>query len=459
MCYGYPAPLACPTWALGLTFEPYILPVYYGMLRLFTLRLAALLLLPAALFAQNVGIGTPSPSASAALEVKSTSGGLLFPRMTAAQRAAIANPEAGLFVFQTDGTPGLYYYIGGSWVNLVSGLVPDAFGNAGLSQATKLSTLAGSSAGYLDATGTGARLASPLALAFDGSTTLYVADASNQRIRKVDIVTGVVSTVAGSGTSGTLDGTGTAAQFNNPSGLALDGSGNLFVADQGSSRIRKVVLATGAVATLAGNAAGYLDGTGTAALFSFPYGLAADASGNLYVGDRNNHRIRKIVVATGVVTTVAGSTAGFLDATGTAAQFNNPYGVALDGSGNLYVADLNNNRIRTVVVATGAVSTLAGNGANAYADGIGTAAQLNGPMGVAADASGNVYVADRSNHRLRKIVVATGVVSTLAGSGTSGFVDGTGPMGQLSFPAGVAVDGSGTVYVADQSNNRVRMVK
>ena len=318
-----------------------------------------------------------------------------------------------------------------------------------------VSTLAGSTQGYTDGTGTAAQFNFPFGVAVDGAGTVFVADTGSNRIRKVTAA-GVVSTLAGSGTSGYADGTGTAAQFKNPYGVAVDGAGTVYVADEGNHRIRKVT-AAGVVSTLAGSGtAGFADGTGTAAQFNFPTGVAVDCSGTVYVADYVNQRIRKVTAA-GVVSTLAGSgTAGFADGTGTAAQFNFPTGVAVDGTGTVYVADYVNQRIRTVTAA-GVVSTLAGSGTYGFADGTGTAAQFRDPHGVAVDAAGTVYVADYGNHRIRT-VTAAGVVSTLAGSGTSGFADGTGTAAQFNNPKGVAVDGAGTVYVADYGNHRIRMV-
>jgi len=261
----------------------------------------------------------------------------------------------------------------------------------------------------------------------------------------------LVTTLAGS-TAGFADAVATAAQFNFPRSVAVDAAGNVYVADTSNNRIRKIT-AAGSVSTLAGSTQGFADGTGAAAQFSFPIGVAVDAAGNVYVADANNHRIRKITAA-GAVSTLAGSTAGFTDGVGAAAQFNGPLGVAVDAAGNVYVADSINNRIRKITAA-GAVSTLAGSTAG-FADGVGAAAQFSFPAGVAVDAAGNVYVADISNQRIRKITAA-GAVSTLAGS-TAGFLDGVGAAAQFNNPAGVAVDAAGNVYVADTGNNRIRKI-
>jgi len=270
----------------------------------------------------------------------------------------------------------------------------------------------------------------------------------------------VVSTLAGSTTAGFANGTGTAAAFNFPTGVAVDASGNVYVADYRNPTIRQIVVSTGEVTTLAGSTTGgHADGTGTAAQFLAPYGVAVDASGNVFVADYANQMIRKIVASTGAVTTLAGSTTiGHADGTGAAASFNFPIGVAADTSGNLYVSDSRNHMIRKIVVSTGVVTTLAGSTTSGAADGTGPAASFNSPAGVAVDTSGNVYVADTANNMIRKIVAATGVVTTLAGSTTGGAANGSVTTASFRVPTGVAVDASGNIYVADAQNNMIRKI-
>ncbi|CAJ0815220.1 NHL repeat-containing protein [Ralstonia flaminis] len=318
----------------------------------------------------------------------------------------------------------------------------------------QVTALAGSTTkGHADGTGSAASFFGPIGVAVDASGNLYVADSNNNMIRKITPA-GVVSTLAGSTTAGHADGTGSAASFYQPIGLAVDASGNVYVADSNNNMIRKITPA-GVVSTLAGSTtAGHADGTGAAASFNIPSCVVVDASGNLYVSDAFNNQIRKITPA-GVVSTLAGSTtAGHADGTGSAASFSAPRGMAFDASGNLYVADQGNSMIRKITPA-GVVSTLAGSTTRGFADGTGSAASFANPSGVAVDASGNVYVADYANNEIRKITPA-GVVSTLAGSTTSGSADGTGSAASFNGPYGVAVDAGGNVYVADVFNNMIR---
>ena len=274
---------------------------------------------------------------------------------------------------------------------------------------------------------------------------------------------GVVTTLAGTaGSNGSTDATGSAARFNSAYGIAVDSSGNVYVADFYSSTIRKIT-AAGVVTTLAGTAGsnGSTDATGSAARFYSPRGVAVDSSGNVYVADNGNNTIRKITAA-GVVTTLAGSppptAAGSTDATGSAARFYLPYDVAVDSSGNVYVADNGNITIRKITAA-GVVTTLAGlAGSNGRTDATGSAARFYYPSGVDVDSSGNVYVADNGNFTIRKITAA-GVVTTLAGTaGSNGSTDATGSAARFYVPLGVALDSSGNVYVGDSGNFTIRKI-
>jgi PKD repeat protein len=301
----------------------------------------------------------------------------------------------------------------------------------------------------------------PTSVAVDGSGNVYVADEYNHTIRKVTPA-GVVSTVAGlAGVSGSADGTGSAARFYYPSSVAVDGSGNVYVADFFNHTVRRIS-PSGVVSTLAGLAgvSGSADGTGSAARFTNPWGMAVDDAGTLYVADKGNSTIRK-VTPNGVVSTIAGlaGNPGSADGPGSAARFYGPSGVAVDGSGNIYVGDQVNNTVRKVT-PVGAVSTLAGLAGllnHGSADGTGSAARFYNPMGVAVDASGNVYVADSFNCTIRKIDAATRAVTTVAGSALQGGnKDGTGAAARFYSPMGVAVDISGNVFIADSGNNRIR---
>jgi sugar lactone lactonase YvrE len=330
-----------------------------------------------------------------------------------------------------------------------------------------VSTLAGqATAGYADATGAAAqfRLASLLStdstgIALDSAGNVYVADTFNNMIRKVTPA-GVVTTLAGATTAGFADATGTAARFNGPRGVAVDGAGNVYVGDTGNHRIRKVT-AAGVVTTFAGSGtAAYNDATGTAAHFFMPRGLALDSSGNLYVADTGNHTIRQITPA-GVVSRLAGSNTGgnCANGTGAAAGFFDPSAVAVDAGGNVYVADSQNHAIRKITPA-GVVTTVAGSfecfSQAGYRDSTGTGTEFRFPAGVALDAAGTVYVADYNNSVIRRINPA-GTVTTLVGT-TFGYTEGNGATAQLRFPGAITVDASGTLYVADQGNNAIRKI-
>ena len=333
-----------------------------------------------------------------------------------------------------------------------------------------VSTFAGTAGvvGNTDGTGAAASFNGPYGLSVDGVGNIYVADTFNHTIRKITPAR-VVSTFAGTaGIHGAADGTGSAARFNTPTDITVNSAGTLlYVADYGNNEIRKIT-STRVVSTLAGSVnnppggAGYVDGTGRAARFSEPNGIAV-AGTTVYVSDANN-TIRKITSA-GVVTTLAGTpgVAGGADGTGVAAQFNFPSGVAADSKGNVYVADLNNCTIRKIVAATGVVTTLAGTArAQGYVDGIGPAARFTFPHSVAVDSAGStVYVSDSFNQVVRKINVSTGAVTTLAGYQPDGpvqDVDGTGSNARLNYPGGIAVDKNGNVYVAEETASTVRKI-
>jgi sugar lactone lactonase YvrE len=241
---------------------------------------------------------------------------------------------------------------------------------------------------------------------------------------------GIITTLAGTGTPG-YDGdlsAATSAQLYHPSGVAVDGAGNVYIADTNNHRVRKVTAGTAIITTLAGTgSAGFLGdgGPATGAQLNYPSGLAVNAAGDVFIADQNNHRIRRVAAGTGLITTVVGSgTPGYGGDGGvaTAAHLDYPNAVALDDAENLYIADTYNHRIRKVAASTGIITTIAGNGGAGYnGDGLATGATLSYPSGVAVDGVGNVYIGDTYNHRIRKVAPATGIISTVAGTGFPGF--------------------------------------
>lgn len=321
-----------------------------------------------------------------------------------------------------------------------------------------VSTLAGKTYGA-NGIGQAARFYGPTGFTSDNGN-LYVTDKYNSTIRKIVLNTGEVTTFAGSANSfGDIDGIGAAANFRLPEDITSDGT-HLYVVDSRSNTIRKIVIATGVVTTLAGNAAdtfGSDNGTGTAARFYEPSGIVR-VGGDLYVVDSYNHTIRKIVIASGVVTTFAGTAGshGSTDGVGTVARFYYPSRICSDGS-NLYVTDAGNRTIRKIVIATGAVSTIAGSSGSTNADGIGLAAGFSNPAGITTDGA-YLYITDSSNNNVRRLTIATGQVITLAGSiGVSGNADGIGNASRFREPAGI-INISGSLYVADNGNNLIRKI-
>ena len=327
-----------------------------------------------------------------------------------------------------------------------------------------VTTLAGSGKpGFADGAGAQASFHDPSGVVVDGSGNVYVGDGDNHRIRKIT-QEGDVSTVAGGAKGGpksrahALQGevVGKKACFNRPRGLAVDKGGNIYVADKLNHSIRKVT-PDGVVDTIAGSGKpDFADGEGGGARFNLPHGVAVDDSGNVYVADSGNNRIRKIT-ASGNVTTLAGSgIEGNADGLGKEASFNHPNSVAIDGSGNVYVADRLNHSIRKIS-PSGTVTTLAGSGIEGNADGLGKEASFNQPCGIAIDGIGNVYVADSNNYRIRKIG-PSGYVTTLVGSGNPGSEDGYGSAASFNKPYAIAVDAGGAVYVADRLNHKIRKI-
>jgi sugar lactone lactonase YvrE len=316
-----------------------------------------------------------------------------------------------------------------------------------------------------DGIGLAARFAAPGLLALDGAGNLFIPDSGNHTIRKLVLATGAVTTVAGlANMSGSADGIGTAARFRYPGAAFFDGAGNLFISEVQNHTVRKLSLATGEVTTLCGSPrmSGSADGIGNLARFFEPRGVALDGRGNLFIADSENDTLRKLDLSSGMVTTPLGATpkTGVVDGTGAAARFFLPRAAVADGAGNLYVADTQNYTIRKVVLSSGEVSTVAGNPiASGSNDGSGPVARFSEIRGLALDGTGHLYVADTGNNTIRNVELATGQVTTLAGHPASpGSVDGSRDAARFDGPRGLAFDGAGNLYVADTNNHTIRKI-
>jgi sugar lactone lactonase YvrE len=324
---------------------------------------------------------------------------------------------------------------------------------------------------------TSASIRFPEGVATDSNGNVYIADSGNNRIRKVTASSGDISTVAGDGTAG-FSGDGaaaTSAELNFPEGVAVDSSGNIYIADTDNFRIRMVSASTGYISTLAGDGTGGYMGDGgaaTSAEIDAPVFLAVDSHGNVYITDTSNTRVRMVTVSTGDISTVAGDgftgvCVGATDRLGdgcaaTDAELDSPEGIALDASNNLYIADSGYCEIREVNALTGVITGVAGDTTCGFSGdgGAATSAEIYGPFGVAVDSSGNIYIADNGNNRIREVVKSTGDISTVAGNGTDAYSGdgGAATSAELSNIESLAVDSSDNVYLVDYSDYRIRAV-
>jgi len=340
---------------------------------------------------------------------------------------------------------------------VVAATGPPPFVDVWAGKTALVSTLAGDTSGYVDNTGTIARFSAPFGVAVLPNGNIAVADRDNHRIRLVTPA-GVVTTLAGS-SDGFVNATGSAARFSQPHGIAALPNGNIIVGDGNNQRIR-LITPEGVVTTLAGTGVvGSGDGPGATATFNQPWGLAVLPNGNVVVADRDSQRIRLITMSTGVVSTIAGGIGGLVEGPGGDALFRAPSGIATLPNGDILVADSVNHRIRLITMSTGIVSTLAGS-TEGSADGVGTNAQFNMPFGVAPLPNGNIIVADTNGNRIRLITMPGKVVSTLVGNAdsTAGDTNGIGSIARVRGPSGIAVLSNGNIIVCDQSNHRIRLI-
>lgn len=321
--------------------------------------------------------------------------------------------------------------------------------------------------GYIDGVAaTAGRLRNPEGVSVAANGDLYIADPGNDAIRKVNVLTGIITTVAGGSNGYSGDGgPATSAKLKNAQDVAVATNGDLYIADTANHVIRKVTAATGIITTVVGTGTQGNTGDGaaaTAARLRSPAGIAVAANGDLYIGDTGNDRVRKVTAATGIITAFAGNgTAGYQGDNGAAAsaRLNAPQGLTVTTSGDVYIADTGNSIVRKVSSAT--ITTYAGTGTAGFLGdgGAATAARLSAPQAVSFNAAGDLYIADTANNRIRRVAVS-GTITTIAGTGTAGTTGDGGPAtaARLNSPRGVTVSGTGAYYIGDQGNDRVRKV-
>ncbi|HET6370209.1 MAG TPA: NHL repeat-containing protein [Nitrospiria bacterium] len=310
--------------------------------------------------------------------------------------------------------------------------------------------------GFLNGDKETARFDWPTGVAVDRNGNLFVTDYNNNVIRKINPF-GWVETFSGRGEAGFTDGPASEAKFHGPDAIALDRVGNLLVADAENYRIRRIT-PSGQASTLAGSGVqGDLEGPALEAQFVYPTGVAIDRDGNVYVADRGANRIKKISTDGSLVILAGTGKPGLKDGPAYSAEFNDPMTVAVDDEGNVYVADSGSHAIRRIDRG-GMVTTIAGSGLPGFRDGMGDRARFNWPTGLAVDPRGNLVVSDSRNNRIRRIKLPEGGVTTLAGRGNAGFGNGPGGWAKFNFPIGVAVDHLGNIYVADTANQMIRNI-
>ncbi|KAI8911786.1 hypothetical protein EDD86DRAFT_124193 [Gorgonomyces haynaldii] len=329
---------------------------------------------------------------------------------------------------------------------------------ASILAANTVSTFAGSGiSGNDDGTGTLAKLGDPYRIVFNRSDYMFVASYGGATVRVIS-PSGLVTTLAGNGTAGTLDGPVNTALFNKPAGVCIDTNGNLFIVDYQNSNVRKIT-SNGIVSTFAGSLdglSGQSDGIGSNANFTTPQDCAFDSQGNMFVTDYGNNLIRKIS-SSGTVTTFAGnSTVSFADGIGLAASFNSPSGIAIDRSDVMYIVDKANNRIRRVT-ADGNVTTFAGTGSAGGLDGDRLSATFNYPTSITIAPNGNLFIGDSGNRKVR-VIYTNGTVGTVAGTGGLGYQDGDGAVAKFKLPMGVAFNSQGELFVSDANDRRIRKI-